>query len=180
MAEETATQLPPKEDDILMFAAKTAIIAVILYIAIYSFDQWKRKKDGPWSVRFQADSNGTPTMVIDWEVRGYRNCTLVFPGETLPAGFANVQTNFVDPVHLPQAVPFGQWFYADLTYLPGTVTFNLFAEDANTPGKGRRHEIELLPRVLVVNRKEYRWKNNLRIEVQPEAKKDWRETDVPY
>ena len=119
-------------------------------------------------------------MVIDWAARGYRNCTLVFPGETVPVGFETVRTNFVDPVHLPQSVPFGNWFYADLTYLPGTVTFDLFPINASATSKGRRHEIELLPRGLVVNRKAHAWEDGLRIEVPAEAKEDWQETDLKY
>ena len=180
MAEETSDNPPPKDDDILGFTVKMALIAVIIYIGVYSFDQWMRKKDGPWTVTFQADANGTPMLVIDWAARGYRNCTLVFPGEIVPVGFETVQTNFVDPVHLPQSVPFGNWFYADLTYLPGTVTFDLFPIDANATSKGRRHEIELLPRGLVVNRKAHAWEDGLRIEVPAEAKEDWQETDVKY
>ena len=65
MAEETSDNPPPKDDDILGFAVKMALIAVIIYIGVYSFDQWMRQKDGPWTVTFQTDTNGTPMMVID-------------------------------------------------------------------------------------------------------------------
>ena len=180
MAKETSDNPLTKDDNIMGFAVKMALIAVIIYIGLYSFDQWMRKKDGPWTVTFQTDDNGTPMLVIDWAARGYRNCTLVFSGETVPVDFETVRTNFVDPVHLPQPVPFGNWFYSDLTYLPGTVTFDLFPIDANASSKGRRHEIELLPRGLVVNRKAHAWKDGLRIEVSAEAKEDWQETDVKY
>ena len=81
-----------------------ALIAVIIYIGVYSFDQWMRK-DGPWTVTFQTDANGTPMLVIDWAAREYRNCTLVFPDETVPVGFETVQTNFVDPVHRRNRCP---------------------------------------------------------------------------
>ena len=49
MAEETSDNPPPKDDDILGFAVKMALIAVIIYIGVYSFDQWMRQKDGPVS-----------------------------------------------------------------------------------------------------------------------------------
>ena len=97
-----------------------------------------------------------------------------------PLRVENVQTNYIDPVHLPLKVPFGQWFYADLTYLPGTVTYNLFSEDANGSSRGLRHEIELLPRALVINRKLHPWKAGMRIEVPAGDKRDWQETDVKY
>ena len=44
MAKEE-TSSPPR-DDILRFVAKTAVIAVVIYVGFYSFDQWMRKKDG--------------------------------------------------------------------------------------------------------------------------------------
>ena len=44
MAEETSDNSPPKDDDILGFAVKMALIAVIIYIGVYSFDQWMRQK----------------------------------------------------------------------------------------------------------------------------------------
>ncbi len=178
MAKEE-TSSPPR-DDILRFVAKTAVIAVVIYMGFYSFDQWMRKKDGPWEVTFAEDSNGTPMLVVNWETRGYIDCRIVFPGESVPLGFKNVRTNYVDPVHLPLQVPFGQWFYADLTYLPGTVTYDLFGEDANGSSRGRRHEIELLPRALVVNRKSHPWRAGMRIEVPVGDKRDWQETDVKY
>lgn len=178
MAMEESTT--PPRDDIFKFIAKTAMIAAVIYVGFYSFDQWMRKKDGPWEVTFAKDANGTPVLVVSLTARGYTDCKIVFPNESVPSGFENVQTNYVDPVHLPVKVPFGEWFFADLTYLPGTVTYNLFAEDANATSKGRRHEIELLPRGLVVNRKAHPWKAGMRIEVSAGDKQDWQETDVKY
>ena len=92
MAKETSDNPLTKDDNIMGFAVKMALIAVIIYIGLYSFDQWMRKKDGPWAVTFQTDDNGTPMMVIDWAARGYRNCTLVFSGETVPVDFETVRT----------------------------------------------------------------------------------------
>ena len=175
--EESTT--PPRED-IFKFVAKTALIAAVVYVGFYSFDQWMRNKDGPWEVTFDKDANGTPMLVINWAARGFSDCKVLFPGESVPDGFQTVSTNYVDPSHLPLNIPFGEWFFADLTYLPGTVTYDLFAEDTNATSKGRRHEIELLPRGLVVNRKAHPWKGGMRIEVSAGDKQDWQETDVKY
>ena len=71
------------------------------------------------------------------------------------------------------AMPFGRLFHADLTYLPGVVTFDLFANDSNATHQGRRHEVELLPRGLVVNRTEYPWRPVMEIKLSAEDKKDW-------
>ena len=45
--------------------------------------------------------------------------------------------------------PFGEIVFQDLTFLPGTVTFNFFG-----------HEVELLPRVLIVDKQERDWKSS--------------------
>ena len=43
-------------------------------------------------------------------------------------------------------VPFGECIYQDLMFLPGVVTMNLLG-----------HEIELMPRTLVIDKKEIPW-----------------------
>ena len=43
-------------------------------------------------------------------------------------------------------VPFGECIYQDLMFLPGVVTMNLLG-----------HEIELMPRTLVIDKKEVPW-----------------------
>ena len=50
---------------------------------------------------------------------------------------------------MPYEVPFGKCVFMDTTFLPGTVTFELFG-----------HEIELLPRVLIIDRQEHRWQSD--------------------
>ena len=99
----------PPRDDIFKFVAKTAVIAAIVYFGLYSFDQWMRKKDGPWEVTFNKDANGTPILVINWASRDYSNCTVLFHGDSVPEGFELVKTNYVDPSPLPLKVPFGEW-----------------------------------------------------------------------
>ena len=66
----------PPRDDIIKFFTKTAVIAVVVYFGFYSFDQWMRKKDGPWEVTFDKDANGTPILTINWAARDYSNCIL--------------------------------------------------------------------------------------------------------
>ncbi len=44
----------------------------------------------------------------------------------------------------------------DTTFLPGTVTFELFG-----------HEIELLPRALIIDRQEHAWQPNAAINLPP-------------
>ena len=163
---------PTPRDSIVPFALGMFAIAIVVYVITYFGDQNLRTKDGGWEVTFSTQL-GTPMLMINLHSQGITNCVVVFEGETLPANFQPSTTNFVNPTPLPVAVPFGQLFHTDLTYLPGVVTFDLFAEDANAKSKGRRHEVELLPRGLVVNRQEHQWKPAMEIKLAPEDKKDW-------
>ena len=174
MDEETATQ--PPRDNMLPFAAGMFVIAIAVYALFYSTDQTLRSKDGGWEVTFTTNQIGAPVLQLSLPSKGIENCSVVFNGEKLPPDFKPVTTNLVTPTQLPVAVPFGQWFYADLTYLPGVVTFNFFWEDRNATG--RRHEVELLQLGLVVNREKHDWKPALKIEVTPKDKKDWPEPKI--
>jgi hypothetical protein len=49
--------------------------------------------------------------------------------------------------------------YEDLTFLPGVVTFDLFG-----------HEVELLPRALIANKKQVPWKSGVTIDLWPTNK----------
>ena len=174
MVEVSSTKLP--RDSILPFALVMFAIAIVIYTFFYSTDQSLRSKDGGWEVTFTTNQFGAPMLQASLMSKGIENCSVVFNGEKLPPDFKPVTTNLVTPIQLPVAVPFGQWFYADLTYLPGVVTFNLFGEDGNATG--RRHEVELLQRGLVVNRKKHDWQPSLKIEVSPKDKKDWPEPKI--
>src|SRR5260370_1195572 len=76
---------------------------------------------------------------------------IIFPGETIPRTNLSQRVIFDRPL---RQVPFGSVIYADLRTLPGVVTFDLFG-----------HEIELLPRVLIVNKQEIPWKSEMMIEL---------------
>ena len=59
------------------------------------------------------------------------------------------------------SVPFGECIYQDLMFLPGIVTMNLLG-----------HEIELMPRTLVVDKKEVPWSTvGEKVIIQPLPKK---------
>ncbi len=154
----------------LPFVAGMFLIALIAYVALYSTDQNLRAKDGGWQVTYTTNSVGTPMMVVNLPSAGITNSAVVFNGETVPTEFQPFTTNYVTPTHLPVAVPFGQWFHGDLTYLPGVVTFNLFG--ATTNATGPRHEVELQKRGMIVNRQRHDW-NGPPVEVSPADKSDW-------
>jgi len=160
-------------DSIVPFALGMFAIALVVYVITYFGDQNLRTKDGGWQVTFTTNQLGAPMLLVNLPSQGITNCSFVFEGETVPTDFRPSTTNYVNPTKLPVTVPFGRLFHADLTYLPGVVTFDFFAEDANATNKGRRHEVELLPRGLVVNRQEHQWKPAMEIKLAPEDKKDW-------
>ncbi len=79
---------------------------------------------------------------------------LVFPGHPAPA--TNVTLVFDQPREVPFDVPFGKCIFMDATRLPGTVTLVLFG-----------HEIELRPRTLTLDEKDYNWAVISNVEVRP-------------
>lgn len=170
MAEE-----PPKSthrDRLWPFALGMAAVALLVYVFTYTGDQTLRHKDGGWQVTFTTNATGTPLLQVDLPSKGFTNCVVIFEGEAVPAGFQPMTTNFSNPEHLPVRVPFGEWFYADLTYLPGAVTFNLFGAEANGTA-GMRHEVELIQAGLVVNRHRHDWQPGLTVTATTEGKRDW-------
>jgi hypothetical protein len=128
--------------------AKPVLVGLLLAVAIYAggfaFDQHLRTRRGPWEVAFTTESTGAPAIIINQRNLNIVNLKIVFLGE---AG-TNVHGAVVFDV--PQKpVPFGKVKFEDLTYLPGTVTFDFFG-----------HEIELIPRTLYINRKAHPWNSN--------------------
>ena len=128
--------------------AKPVLVGLLLAMAIYAggfvLDQRLRTRRGPWEVTFETEPSGAPAILVNQPKLNIANLKIVFLGETA----TNVHGTVV--FDLPQKpVPFGKVKFEDLTYLPGTVTFDLFG-----------HEIELLPRTLYINRKAHPWVPN--------------------
>ncbi|MBM3838349.1 MAG: hypothetical protein FJ398_10360 [Verrucomicrobia bacterium] len=121
-------------------------IALALYLVAYPWIEHRRNVNGPWRVRFQTDAQSEPSISIAHEKFGISNLTFIFAGERLAQSHLTNTVVFDSPA---TNVPFGKVVFLDTTFLPGTVTFELFG-----------HEIELLPRTLVVNLKEVPWKSD--------------------
>lgn len=122
-------------------------ITVAIYLSAFYGIEHMRSRKGPWSVGYETDGNGRPTLVVNQPSLGISNVRIVFAEETAPAHFQAATVTFAAPERVPFELPFGECFFEDLTFLPGTVTLRPF------PG----HEIELLPRALFVNRREQAW-----------------------
>ena len=119
----------------------TFLIALALYAVTYSWIEHRRHHKGPWEVSFTTSTN-TPLLIINQPALGLTNVTLLFGRESLGStnavASANNESNqpthldFRTPKQTPFDVPFGKCVFEDLTFLPGTVTFQMLG-----------HEIEL-------------------------------------
>jgi hypothetical protein len=128
-------------------------IALVAYVAFYRCDHHLRVRKGPWEVTFTANPAGAPVLVVNQPGLAISNVLIVLHDETAPGSGLPTTVRFDRP---RRDMPFGKVIYDDLMYLPGAVTLELFG-----------HEVELLPRTLLVNRKPVPWAENLKIELTP-------------
>ena len=137
---------------------KSIVLVFVAVVALYFGAFWGiehlRHRKGAWQVIFGRDAARNPTL------------TIVQPGLKLDAVLLIVHgerdTNIPAVVtfdRVKQPVPFGRVIYEDLTFLPGVVTFDLFG-----------HEVELLPRVLIVNKRKVPWRNGMTVDLWPTNK----------
>lgn len=134
-----------QQDKIARNVILTFVIAAAFYAGSFWLIEHRRQVNGPWRAFFRSDANAQPTLTVSHNKLGISNVTFAFEGEKLACSNLSATVIFDAP---RTNVPFGQVIFLDTTFLPGTVTFNLFG-----------HEIELLPRTLIVNRKEVPWKS---------------------
>ncbi len=128
------------------------VIAVLIYAVAFYTIEHRRTQNGPWRVTFSsADGASSPCLVIDEPQINITNLKITFPGQSAPA--TNAVIVFDKPQEVPFAVPFGNCVFMDAISLPGTVAFSIYG-----------HEIQLIPRVLTIDKKEYPWRSNLTLE----------------
>lgn len=133
----------------LLFAAVLAV-----YFALFVAIEKSRLAKGPWRVEFQAAAGGDATLVVAQPYLNITNARVIVHGESVTNTSAQVIFERVK-----QPVPFGEIIFEDLTFLPGVVTFNLLG-----------HEVELMPRALVVNKKLVPWQPGMTVELWPTNK----------
>jgi hypothetical protein len=127
------------------------VCAVFYFGGFWALQHWRTRR-GPWEVTFHG-TNGAPALQIAAPTLGITGVHLVFPGTNVLSLSQSVTVRFDDPARR-DVVPFGRVKFLDTTILPGTVTFDLFG-----------HEIELLPRTLILNQREHAWRSGERIEL---------------
>jgi hypothetical protein len=121
------------------------ILALVLYVGSFQLIEHRRQVKGPWLVTFLSDREGHPSVHVFHQQLGVSNVSFVFPDLRIDKTNTSEAIVFDSPI---TNIPFGRIIFLDTTFLPGTVTIDLFG-----------NEIELLPRVLVLNKKEIPWKS---------------------
>ena len=124
-----------------------AVAAIIAYFAVFAFIENRRTRQGPWSVTFAADGSSVPTLTVNQPNLKISNFRISFPGQSIP--MTNSVLKFEPPKPVPFDLPFGKCIFEDTTFQPGTVVMELFG-----------HEVQLLPRVLTVDKKEIPWQSD--------------------
>ena len=121
-----------------------AILAVAFYVCAFAFIQHLRVFKGPWDVAFVSDSTGQPSIVIAQRRLNILQ-TVRFAGARIDRTNLQAEVQFREAV---TTLPFGEMLLQDPLYLPGTATMRLFG-----------HVVELLPRTLIIDDKEYAWRS---------------------
>ncbi len=124
------------------------LLALICYVLFYHAIEHRRVRKGPWQVTFTTNAAGAPALVINEHKLAITNVSIVFPEQPDPAPNTLGRLEFGQPQPVPYPVPFGKCIFMDTTFLPGTVTFELYG-----------HEIQLLPRVLTIDHQEHPWQS---------------------
>jgi hypothetical protein len=127
---------------VLVFVAALALYGLVFYAI-----EHRRAVNGPWQVTFTTSTAGEPRVVVVQPRLGLSNITFSFPNAQLERPNITETVMFDRPI---TNVPFGKVVFLDTTFLPGTVTLGLFG-----------HEIELLPRTLVLDRVEMPWQSEM-------------------
>jgi len=145
-----------KSDNPVKHFVLAFLIALIGYWIVYHAIEHRRNRKGPWIVTFGSDSAGISRIIINQPWLRITNCEMSFPGSNGSSTNSSSTLSFSQPKPVPYDLPFGKCIFMDTTFLPGTLTFQFFG-----------HEIELLPRVMIVDHQEVAWHSETNIILKP-------------
>ena len=148
-----------KADNPVKHFAIALAMAVVIYVIAYGWIEHRRNRNGPWEVTFTNGPANAPMLIVNQPKLGITNVQIVF-AEAKAGTNAPANVSFRQPRPTPFELPFGQGVFLDLTFLPGTVTFRMFG-----------HEIELLPRVMMLDHEEHPWRSGEVIQLRSVEKK---------
>jgi len=144
-----------KSDGFLKPLILVGLTVMALYFVVFYGIEGCRHAKGPWEVTFTTNTESPPVIVVK-QPHLNLNCMIRFHGEVTSATNLPQTVKFDRP---KQSVPFGRVIYEDLMQLPGVVTFDFFG-----------HEIELMPRTLIVNKREIPWNSQRSVDLWPTNK----------
>jgi hypothetical protein len=130
------------------------LFALAIYAVFYSGIEHRRVRKGPWQVTFTNTPASAPALLINQPFLCITNVQIIFPDDALSSTNVGGSFTFAQPRQVPYPISFARCVFMDTTFLPGTLTLQAFG-----------HEIELLPRVLVADLKEYAWRSGMAIEL---------------
>jgi len=119
-------------------------ISLFGYIAVFSWMENNRRKDGPWEITFTQVDN-SPALLVSHKKLGLTNITIVFH-DAITTTNAPLTFRFEHGRVAPFDLPYGKCVFLDTLYLPGTVAMEAFG-----------HSIQVLPRTLTIDRVERPW-----------------------
>ena len=132
----------PEKDNILRHLMIVGVLAVAFYFGGFYLIEHLRSAKGPWEILFTSDGAGHPTLEISQPTLKIAE-RLRFPdGNSRRTNVAEL-IRFRDQI---TNVPFGEMLMQDPLYLPGSITLRVSG-----------HVVEILPRTLIVDKKEYAW-----------------------
>ncbi len=146
----TPQEFEKRPEGILKHVAAAFVIAIVFYVVTFMWIEHRRGKHGPWRVDFTSDARGVPAISISETELNISQIVRFVGGKANP--------NLSQGLNFSQAVPelpFGEMVFQDPTFLPGNVTMRLFG-----------HRVELVPRVLFIDGKEYPWNSTNAVEVR--------------
>lgn len=120
------------------------------YLVVFYFIEHQRRKDGPWQATF-TQVDGLPALIVNHPKSHRTNITIAFVDAPVPTNLPQTVL-FEHGRPAPFALPFGHCVFIDAMYVPGTAVCEIFG-----------HQIQLMPRVLTIDKVERPWKSGEKI-----------------
>ena len=128
-------------------------VALTGYAVLFAWIGHRRVVKGPWTVTFTVESE-SPVLIVNQLKLGLRDVRIVFADERAATNLTR-SVDFAQPRMVPFEVPFGRCVFFDPLFLPGTVALEIHG-----------HEIQLLPRVLTIDKVERPWQSGETIQIR--------------
>ncbi len=155
-----------KINELVKHGAIAFLIAAVVYVGMYSWIQHKREYRGPWEIKFESDSNGIPSLTVHQPSLNLPDHKITIADQKITETNLNIVIRYDKPM---TNTPFGEIAFQDPTFLPGTITFNLWG-----------HGVEFMPRTMVIDQQEVAWRSQTNIVLSGKGKFERRVGKKPF